>query len=97
MLETQILRTTEERHAETGKDFLTSEKHAPYLQTDLFIADTYCIKILTYLHCCFGHPCEGYEHFFLQVETRTQHTHKGEQHSNQQSNEQRGLLRAVRL
>lgn len=46
------------------------------------------IYIHIYLHCGFGHPCQGYEHFLLHVKARTQHTHIGKQDSYQQGNEQ---------
>lgn len=62
------------------------EKSKKYFQKEKFTAD---ILALTYLHCRFGHPCQGYEDFLLHVKARTKHTDKGEEQSNQQSNEQR--------
>lgn len=48
----------------------------------------------TYLHCGFGHPRKGYEHFLSHVKARTQHTDKGEEDSDQQGDEQRGDTQA---
>lgn len=48
------------------------------------------MSIWAYLHCGFGHPCKGYEHFLPQVKAGTQDADVGEQDPNQQGNEQRG-------
>lgn len=48
------------------------------------------MSIRAYLHCGFGHPCKGYEHFLPQVEASTQDANVGEQDPNQQGDEQRG-------
>lgn len=56
------------------------KQDTPYIQSN--------ISVLTNLHCGFGHPRQSYEHFLLHVKARTHHTHKGEQDSNQEGNEQ---------
>lgn len=48
------------------------------------------MSIWAYLHCGFGHPCKGYEHFLSQVKASTQDADVGEEDPNQQANEQRG-------